>query len=180
MTTAVLVIDMQAGVLTHHPPAHQVDETVEQINRLTDAARARGWPVFFVQHDGPAGSGFLEPGTAAWQIHPALHRHDTDHSLRKHYNDPFIDTSLGSDLERLGVDRLLVCGYATDFCIDATVRRASGLGYDVTLVADAHTSKDRPVLTAEQIIAHYNWMLGELIVPGSVNVLPLDRLPLDG
>jgi len=178
VTTAVLVIDMQVGVLTHHPAAHRAEETVQQINRLTDAARSRGWPVFFVQHDGVEGSGFLEPGAEAWELHPGLRRADSE-GLRKRYNDAFIDNPLHTDLERLGVDGLLVCGYATDFCVDATVRRAAGLGYDVTLVADAHTSKDRPVLTAEQVVAHYNWLLGEVIAPGPVQVVPLDQLELD-
>ncbi|MET5116094.1 isochorismatase family protein, partial [Burkholderia pseudomallei] len=42
---AVLVVDMQRGLLPRAKPAHRLDEVVEGINRLTAAARAAGAPV---------------------------------------------------------------------------------------------------------------------------------------
>jgi len=47
----------------------------------------------------------------------------------------------------------------TEYCVDTTCRRAISLGYDVTLVSDAHTTVDNKLLTAAQIIAHHNALL---------------------
>ncbi len=47
-------------------------------------------------------------------------------------------------------------GAQSNYCVDTTSRRAVSVGYDVTLVSDAHTTEDSDVLTAEQIIAHHN------------------------
>ena len=47
----------------------------------------------------------------------------------------------------------------TEYCVDTTSRRAVSMGYDVTLVGDAHTTFDNELLTAAQIIAHHNALL---------------------
>ncbi|MEA2594249.1 MAG: hypothetical protein QOF01_718, partial [Thermomicrobiales bacterium] len=46
-----------------------------------------------------------------------------------------------------------------------TCRRAISLDYDVTLVADGHTTWDNDRLTAAQVIAHTNAALSELAHP---------------
>ena len=68
-------------------------------------------------------------------------------------------------------ERLLVTGWATDFCVDATVRRAVALGHHVVPVADAHTVSDRPHLTALRVIEHHNWVWSRLIAPAGVEVM---------
>jgi nicotinamidase-related amidase len=44
----------------------------------------------------------------------------------------------------------------SQFCVDTTVRRAVSLGYDVTLIADGHTTGDTATFTFSEIIAHHN------------------------
>ena len=52
--TAVIVVDMQRGLVQRARPAYRLDDVVSGINRLTAAARAANAPVCFVQHDGDA------------------------------------------------------------------------------------------------------------------------------
>jgi len=59
-------------------------------------------------------------------------------------------------LQSRGVEKLVVCGLQSEYCVDSTVRRALALGYPVTLVADGHTTMDNAVLKAAQISAHHN------------------------
>jgi len=47
----------------------------------------------------------------------------------------------------------------TEYCVDTTCRRATSLGYNVTLASDAHLTSDSEVLTAANIIAHHNFVL---------------------
>src|SRR5581483_3373536 len=48
-----------------------------------------------------------------------------------------------------------------EYCVDTTCRRATSLGYDVTLVGDAHLTRDNGVLTAANIIAHHKFVLDD-------------------
>jgi nicotinamidase-related amidase len=47
----------------------------------------------------------------------------------------------------------------TDFCVDTACRVAHGLGYDVTLAEDAHTTLDNPTMNAEATIAYHSGLL---------------------
>jgi len=74
--------------------------------------------------------------------------------------DAFQATNLQRELESKGIKRLIVTGVQTEYCVDTTCRRAYSLGYDVTLVKDAHSTWDTDHLSAPQIIAHHNHVLG--------------------
>jgi len=49
----------------------------------------------------------------------------------------FANTDLDLQLKKHGVHRLIVIGLIAHTCIEATVRYAAELGYDVTVVRDA-------------------------------------------
>lgn len=167
--SALLVIDIQCGWYCATPGPHDPAGTLARINALIDRARAAGRPVLFVQH---AEAPEYEPGTAGWELHPELHRQPADPVIAKTTCDSFHRTELGAELRRRDVGTLVVCGAATEFCVDTTIRRAVSEGYRVVVAADAHTTKDRPVLSAAQIVAHHNWVWAELSAPQPPVVVP--------
>jgi nicotinamidase-related amidase len=165
--TALLVVDVQVAVISGvdgEPPAHREQETLTKIGELLTKARDAGAPVVYVQHENarwPA----LRPGAAGWQIHPAIAPRPGDPIVHKRASDSFYGTPLRSELDRLGITRLVICGLESDHCVDATARRALSLDYDVVLAADAHTTHDSDVLTADRIVAHTNVTLANLAHP---------------
>jgi nicotinamidase-related amidase len=62
--------------------------------------------------------------------------------LRKAWSDSFQGTGLNDLLRASSVTRVVLVGVQTEFCVDATARRALSLGYDVDLVADGHTTSE--------------------------------------
>lgn len=170
----LLVIDMQQGLFDN--PRHQDARVIANVNRLADGVRARHGRVIYVQHDEPGSE--LEPGSAGWQLHADLTPTPHDSRVRKTACDSFLDTELGFLLAEQAVDRLLICGCATDFCVDTTVRSAAAHGFDVFAVTDAHTTADRPHLSAEKIIEHHHWMWQHLSLPQgrSITLLTTDQL----
>lgn len=160
-TTALLVIDVQLGMFESPliPPVHDGTRLLAAISGLIEAARARGVPVIYVQHDGGKGHPLLA-GTPPWQIHPAIRPHNEDVVVRKRFSDSFQETDLHDRLQSRGIEHLVVVGIQSEFCVDTTCRRAFSLGYRVTLVEDGHSTWDDDGLTAEQIIQHHNRTLG--------------------
>ena len=167
---ALLVVDMQEGLL-RGAPKHDLPGVVARINRLARRVRQRGGAVVFVQHAGPAGDDF-EPHTPGWRLLPALETEPTDRVVAKTLNDPFFETTLRSELAALGAERVLVTGWATDLCVDATVRSAAALGFEVIAVADGHTVSDRPHLPAAKVIDHHHWVWANLIARHPVATVP--------
>jgi len=176
MSTALLIVDMQVGLFEGDPPRLDADGVIRRINRLARTVRENDGTVIFIQHDGPEGNP-LEPNTPGWELLPALERDPMDPIVRKEACDAFYETELQSLLEQLNAKRLIVTGCATDFCVDTTVRSAASRDYEVVVVADGHTTRDRPHLDAATIIEHHNWMWESLILPRSqVRVVPAEKL----
>ena len=154
MIAAVLVIDVQQGLCEGEGAAFDCAGTIDRINRVSRNARRCGVPVIFIQHE--SGAGYLEHGSREWQLAAGLVVRESDVRIRKTTPDAFLRTSLQALLARHRVERLVVCGMHSEFCVDSTVRAALAGGYPVTLVSDAHTSAGNAALTAAQVIAHHN------------------------
>ncbi|MEO5965256.1 MAG: isochorismatase family protein [Candidatus Limnocylindrales bacterium] len=161
-TTALLVIDVQAGVVGG---AHARDAVVANIVTLVDRARAEAVPVVWVQHSGDG----LAIGSEEWQIVPELHPAAPEPMVRKTYADAFEATNLEPVLAELGIGRLVIAGAQTDECIRSTLHGAVVRGYDATLVSDAHTTEDQTEWGApppDMVIAHTNLYWGNHTAPG--------------
>ncbi len=172
---AMLVIDMQVGMLESDPPPNDVDEVVQRINQITRVLRSAGDIVIFIQHWGPDEDAFA-PDSPGCEILPSLERSARDLVVSKTFCDAFCDTELQSVLNQYDITELLIVGWATDFCVDTTVRAAAGRKYPVRVVSDAHTCADRPHLAAAAIIQHHNLTWIDLIVPGkSVRVVSTEK-----
>lgn len=150
--TALVVIDMQRGVVSGN---HEVDRVTRTIADLVERARADGAPVVWVQDHAE-----LEQGSEPWQLVDELHPTEGEVRVDKRFGDSFEATDLEERLAERGVGRLVVTGAQTDACIRATLHGALTRGYDVTLVADAHTTEDLrewgSPISPEQAIAYAN------------------------
>ena len=154
MKSAVLVIDMQQGLCEGEGAAFDCEGTISRINDVTRKARQAGVPVIFVQHESK--SGYLEHDTREWQLAEGLAIESADRRIRKTTPDSFLRTALEALLRELKVERLVICGMHSEFCVDTTARRALALGYPVVLVSDAHTSAGNAAISAQQVVAHHN------------------------
>src|SRR5262245_52137198 len=153
--TALLIIDVQKGMFSEDDPVYDGENLLTKLNTLITQARAAGTPVIYVQHNGSSGDP-LEPGTEGWPIHPAIEPADGEPVVGKWTPDSFHETSLQQELEARGIKKLVIAGIQTECCVDTTCRRAMSLGYETTLVKDAHSTWNSRTLTAPQIIAHHN------------------------
>jgi nicotinamidase-related amidase len=160
--TALLVIDVQTDVVAG---AHDRDQVVTNIATLVDSARRGGVPVIWVQHADTD----LEAGSEGWRIVAELEPTASEPLVAKQYGDSFEDTILETTLAELGVGHLVVVGAQTDQCVRSTIHGGFARGYDVTLVADAHTTEDLSAWGApppEQVIAHTNLYWAHQSAPG--------------
>ena len=156
MSTALLVIDGQRNMFEPNS-VYQGEAVRSNIRTLIHHARSEKLPVIYMQNCGGPGEPD-EPGTTGWVIHPDLAPDKDDVVLKKHSPDSFHQMQLKNVLKKRKVNRLVLVGMQTEFCVDTTCRRAHTLGYEVVLAADAHSTYDG-VLSAAQVIDHHNHVL---------------------
>ena len=158
----LLVVDMQNAWLNRLTPRLDRAGVIASINHASQRIRAQGGKVIFVQH---CDESSLE-NSEEWQIDADLIVLDGDGRVNKMACDSFADTELFAQLRACGTTTLIVCGLATEFCLDTTIRAAPSHGFDTVVLSDAHTTGDRPHMKAPAIIEHHNWVWANMSVPG--------------
>lgn len=166
---AFIVVDMQVGLLDG-PPKHDLEGVIARINAIAENVRAEDGRVIWIRHCGNPGDGFARH-TPGWEFLPELTHQPDDIVVEKKLNDPYVGTPLEDTVARLRPNRIIVTGWATDFCVDATVRATVSRDFDIVAIRDAHTLSDRPHLPASSVIAHHNWLWSELISNRSIRVI---------
>jgi ureidoacrylate peracid hydrolase len=80
----------------------------------------------------------FEFGTWGGEIHAELVPRPGEIVASEHWGSSgFANTDLDLQLKRHGIEQLIVIGLIAHTCVEATVRFAAELGYDVTVVRDA-------------------------------------------
>lgn len=146
--TALLLIDIQQGVntLTHWggPTGRRNNpDAEEKMLRLLAAFREAGKTVVFTRHNSREEASPLKFSLETGQQIDGFEIEDTDIVIEKDVNSGFIGTNLEVELRRRGIQRLLVVGFFTNFCVETTVRMAGNYGFDVYLAEDACATTNR-------------------------------------
>jgi nicotinamidase-related amidase len=151
---ALLVIDAQQELIEGNENESSVfkkEELLKNINVVIEKAKEAEALVVFVRDKDVAdgeGEGF--------QVHQTINIPPTSMIFDKKATNSFYGTALLDHLKDNEIEHLVIMGCQTEYCIDSAVRTATINGFDVTLVADGHSTKDSTVLSAEQIINHHN------------------------
>ncbi|WP_039055475.1 isochorismatase family protein [Enterobacter sp. Bisph1] len=164
----VMVVDMQNGVFATE--RIQREQCVARINQLTAVADT----VIFIQH---AEAGGLEEGSDGFALLPELNQPANALYVSKTACDAFYQTRLEKVLHDHDIHSFVICGCATDYCVDTTIKNGASRGYSITVAQDAHTTANRPAAQAAVLIEHYNAVWATLTVPGNpVRVKPVDTI----
>lgn len=155
---ALIIIDVQNEMFKEENPVFHHKQLLIQLETLLKNARCHNVPIFYIQHNAPKGKA-LEQGTHAWEIHEAIAPTNQDYIIQKTTPDAFFQTNFQEQLTKLEIEHLILAGIQTEICVDTTCRRAYSLGYESTLVTDAHSTWNSSDLTAQQIIQHHNQVL---------------------
>ena len=160
---ALLVYDMQAGIVGQLPDGAEVAARVKEV---LEAAREGGFPVFFSRHVSLPKElmGVFQLRQAmAWQrvdsaeevrspfppdashshIVPELEPLPSEAVSDKITMSAFEGTYLDIALRDLGLNSFAICGIATEVGIEPTVRHGADLGYIPVVVEDACGAGDK-------------------------------------
>jgi len=149
--TALVVIDLQKGIVARPVEPHAAADVVANAARLADALRAKGGFVVWVtvtyapdlrdalrpESDDP---GWLRSGAppADWaELVAETGARPGDHRLVKRQWGAFYGTELDLQLRRRGITTIVLCGISTCFGVESTARDAFERGYRQVFAEDA-------------------------------------------
>jgi nicotinamidase-related amidase len=168
-TTALLVMDMQSGILDRFPD--KKDALLAQTSKLLDAARKAEVRVVYVVVAFRPGypevssrnlsfapirsSGQYIAGTPSTEVHPALAPRADDVVVTKHRVSAFAGTDLEMVLRANGIDTLVLAGISTSGVVTSTVRHAADADYRLFIVEDRCADPDPEVhrVLLEKVLA---------------------------
>ncbi len=166
--TALLVVDVQHDFA--HPSGslfvQDAPEVIKHVNREIERARAAGSLVVYSQDWHPESTPHFQKDGGVWPVHCV---HDTwgaafhedlllnGHSIKKgvggedgysafSVRDPVTgetgETELGALLHKHGIQKLVIVGIATDYCVVETALDAVRYGFKPTVLSDAVAGVD--------------------------------------
>ena len=190
-TMAVIIYDMQAGVLGQLPDGGA--QAVELVSRVLAAARAGGYPVFFTRHmslpvrlmgtaqlrtamawqrvDSPdkVESWFLR-GTPGFQIAADLSPRGDEAVFDKLAMSAFAGTPLQMALRDLGIRAFAIAGVALEIGIAPTVWHAVDLGLIPVVVTDACGGRDHPAM--QRVLDDFRFS-GDALLTNIATITPM-------
>jgi len=146
--TALLLIDVQQGVniFSHWggPGGRRNNPDAEQhMLRLLSAFRRHELPIVFTQHDSREAASPLKLSLPTGKMIDGFEPEAGELVIRKDVNSAFVGTNLTLRLREKRVNRLVVAGFFTNFCVETTVRMAGNMGYDTYLAHEACATCNR-------------------------------------
>lgn len=150
----LLVIDTQKGITDSR--LYGFEKLRSNIKALIAAARENGVEVIYVRHDDGPGTGF-SVGDDEFQIYEEFAPLEGEKIFDKRVNSALHPSvGLSAYLADKGEKRLMVVGLQTDFCIDATIKSAFDLGYEIFVPEHTNSTFDNPYLKQETAYHFFN------------------------
>jgi len=155
-STALVVIDLQHGIVSIPTQPHEPEKVVSNAARLADAFRKNGMPVFLVRvtpsadmkdrldppADNPMQMSSQRP--ADWsEIVSELGPKQGDLVVTKRQWGAFYGTELDLQLRRRRIETIVLCGIATNIGVESTARFAYEYGYRQVFAEDAMSARSK-------------------------------------
>jgi len=146
--TALVVIDLQSGIVNRQTAPYTSAQVVKNASRLANAFTEKGSFVVLVRVSSVDGKDMLKPNTDSqvnpvqlpegWDsIVPELANIKNVHIVTKRQWGAFYGTDLDLQLRRRGIDTIVLCGISTGIGVDTTAREAYQQGYNQIFSIDA-------------------------------------------
>ena len=149
----VVVIDAQHEYVDGGLILPGVAPALEEIGRLLERARALETPIIHIIHHGKPG-GLFAPDSPAAEIAAPADPAPGEAVVAKGMPNAFASTDLADRVHALKRPAVILVGFMTHMCLEATARAAIDLGLRAAVVASATATRDlRDPLTGATIPA---------------------------
>lgn len=152
LAEALVVIDMQKALQY----SYDFNGLIRKINDRISQYRTANLPIIFIQHNDQD----VVRGSDMWKLSNKLDKQSEDIVVEKFHPNAFYQTNLNKVLMEHKIRTLELCGAQTEYCCNATIVMAHGLGYKIVMEHDMTTTFDNDYMTAEDTISFFENIWG--------------------
>jgi nicotinamidase-related amidase len=140
----LVIIDAQREYVEGAVPLFEIDAAVTEAGKVLALAREHAAPVFHIVHHAPPGSGAFAEGAPLTDIVASLTPQGNEAVIAKKLPNAFAGTDLAERIRATGRSDVVMIGFQTHMCISSSARAALDLGFRVTVVEKATTTRALP------------------------------------
>jgi nicotinamidase-related amidase len=151
--TALVLIDLQKGIVSAPTTPHPAQQVVQNGNLLAQAFRSKKATVVYVRVDmsnplqlpvdKPSRDPNAPPLPASFsELVPEAGFQSGDLLITKRHWGAFAGTDLEQLLQQRGIDTIVLGGISTNVGVESTARQGTGLGFAFVIVEDACSARD--------------------------------------
>lgn len=147
LAEALVIVDMQKAFQY----SYDFNGLVHRINDRIFSYRQANLPIIYIQHNDQ----YIVRGSELWQLSGKLDKQKEDTVIEKFHPNAFYQTNLNKILMENHIRTIEMCGAQTEYCCNASVVMAHGLGYKVLMEHDMTTTFDNDYMIAEDTILFF-------------------------
>lgn len=151
--TALVIIDLQQGIVARQTAPYPASQVIERSARLAKSLREKGGTIVYVRVDMnnvlplPVDQPSRDPNApppppAASELVPEAGFQQGDVFITKRHWGAFAGTGLEQTLKQRRIDTVVLTGISTNAGVESTARHGTGLGFAFIVVEDACSSQD--------------------------------------
>ncbi len=133
---ALLIIDVQKAIDDPKWGTRNNPHMENNIARLLEVWRHHKLSIIHIRHDSTESDSPYRPGQEGNEFKPQVAPREGETVVVKRVSSAFIGTSFESELRQRGIKDVIVTGVILNYCVDATVRVGSNLGFNMHTVSD--------------------------------------------
>jgi ureidoacrylate peracid hydrolase len=196
---ALIVVDVQNDFVSPEGSAGKRGDDVgaaiamiPNLTRLIDQARKMGLTIVYIRTthsewtdtaswiyrtSQKSGLSTCREGTWGADFYDGIAPLPSERVVIKHRYSAFINTDLNTVLKARGIQSILVCGVATNVCVETTARDGYMYDYYVTMIDDCSAAYDAKLhmSTLENIRRHFGLVASSHQIIESWSGLPVKR-----
>ena len=193
MKKALLVLDAQKIYTDKESEMYceGADATIDNINKLIDLMNDKNGLVVYIRHmhkvdgsdlgrlfdfEGEAEDDFnFKEGSVEVEYDEKLKRPANAVEVIKNRYSAFIGTDLNNILNQNGINKVIICGFMTNFCCESTARQALDSDFYVDFVLDATGTPGTEEFDQDEV----KKVVAELLSSGFARVLETNDVLAD-
>lgn len=151
--SVLVIVDAQKEYLEGNVKLTGIEDALVEIQSLLKRAREANTPIFHIVHHTMPGAPIFDPEGPMVDIIDSVKPEANESVIAKNLPSSFVGTDLEEQIKKTNRSNIILSGFMTHMCINATARSAQERSFNTTIVGNACATRELPSTSGETVAA---------------------------